>query len=110
MLVLWNRSTASEAEIVQQLAGAKGWGQSTARTLLRRCVKKGAVTLDRRHQPYQYKPKVSRAECVQRESESFLRRVFGGEPASMLLHFAERVHLSAEDVERLKRVLSRKAK
>jgi BlaI family penicillinase repressor len=110
MLVLWNQSPASEAEIVERLTVFKGWSSSTVRTLLRRLVKKGAVAVDPRHRPHQYKPKVSRAECVQRESESFLRRVFDGEPASMLLHFAERASLSADDVERLKRMLSKKAK
>ena len=110
MLVLWNQSPVTETEIVERLTAAKGWSSSTARTLLRRLVKKGAVTLDPQNRPYQYKPEVSRAECVQRESESFLRRVFSGEPASMLLHFVERTNLSADDVKRLKRVLSRKAK
>jgi BlaI family penicillinase repressor len=48
--------------------------------------------------------------CVRRASQGFLKRVFGGEPASMLMHLVQNTDLSAEEIAQLKRILSEKEK
>lgn len=46
--------------------------------------------------------------CVREESKSFLNRVFGGEPASMLIHFAKTSKLSRLEIQELQRILGEK--
>ena len=49
-------------------------------------------------------------DCVRMESKSFVQRVFGGEPASMLIHLVKNTKLSPEEISELKRILSEKEK
>jgi BlaI family penicillinase repressor len=108
MDVLWQKSPQVVREIVEQLAIRKHWHPSTSRTLLRRLVQKGAVKVHQGRRPFLYEPLVSRAECARLESKSLLQRVFGGKPVDMLVQLVEDTPLTPEDIERLKRLLSRK--
>ncbi len=110
MDLVWQRSPVSASEIVQALSGPGGWHSRTIRTLLDRLVKKKALAAERDGKRYLYEPRISREECVCRESESFLAKVFRGEPASMLLHFAKAAKLSNEDIRKLRQVLKDKEK
>jgi BlaI family penicillinase repressor len=47
---------------------------------------------------------------VQVESESFLKRVFRGASAPMLLHFVQQADLSVEEISELERLLKQKKK
>ena len=109
MRVVWSRHPVTAAEIVQQLGvDEKGGHPKTTRTLLARLVTKGALLYKRRGREYSYRPAVSERECVAAASDSFLDRVFGGALRPMLLHFAERQQLTAQDIEELKRRLEEK--
>lgn len=108
MGVLWNSAPRSSADIVEELSARKGWRTRTIRTLLDRLVQKGAVRVQSDQRPSLYQPNVSREACLRQESQSFLDRVFGGEPASMLLHLVKQVELSPADIKKLKKILSEK--
>lgn len=107
---VWAEAPVAAADIVAALSQRTGWHPRTIRTLLDRLVKKRALktTLDGKR--YLYEPLMSMEECVRRESRSFLDRVFGGEPAPMLLHLVRESKLSASEIKELKRLLSEKEK
>lgn len=107
MNVLWERAPRAAGEVVAALETKAGWKPRTIRTLLDRLVRKGALKLLARGKR-QYVPAVTMEACVRRESRSFVRRVFGGEPASMLLHLIKDTKLSREEIEQLKRLLAEK--
>jgi BlaI family penicillinase repressor len=110
MGVLWNSAPRPSAEIVDELSARKGWRPRTIRTLLDRLVQKGAVGVQSDQRPSLYQPKLSREECLRQESQSFMDRVFGGEPASMLLHLVRQMEISPSDVKKLKKILNEKSK
>lgn len=110
MELLWNRSPQSTPEIVEQLGASKGWAPRTIRTLLERLVKKKALTLTLEGRRHVFQPKVDRDACVQRESRSFLERVFGGEPASMLISLVRQAELSPDHIRQLREILEEKEK
>src|SRR5687768_10541846 len=90
MRVIWKRHPISGSEVIQTLAAAdKSWHPKTARTLLGRLVKKGALRFEPMVRGYQYWPLVTERECVAAASESFVERVFGGSLKPMLAHFVE---------------------
>ena len=97
-------------EVVDKLAGRKGWNPKTVRTLLNRLMNKGALAVEAQGKRYLYRPAVTREECVRRESRSFLSRVFGGAAGAMLVHFVNETPLTPEEVAQLKKVLARKEK
>lgn len=110
MSVLWDNAPRPSTEIVQEVSSRKGWHSRTIRTLLDRLVQKGAVAVHSERRPALYRPKLSREDCIRQESQSFLDRVFGGEPASMLLHLVQQVELTPAEIQKLKKILSEKGK
>jgi BlaI family penicillinase repressor len=110
MNIVWARFPVSTNEIVEALVPQTHWHSRTIRTLLDRLVKKGALRIRPEGKRYLYEPRISMAEGIRQESQSFLRRVFGGEPAAMLLHLVEEAKLSKADIRKLKTILSEKEK
>lgn len=110
MAVAWEHAPVAAATIVDVLEERKQWSLATVRTLLRRLVNKGALRQEAEGKRYIYTPLVTREECVQRESDSFLDRVLGRAPAVSLLHLVRKADLSAKDIEELRRILREKEK
>jgi len=109
MRVVWAKHPATAAEIIERLAKTDpSWHPKTAKTLLARLVKKGALEYELRGRAYLYEPLVSEQECVTEASASFLERVFGGALRPMLAHFVEHRKLSPEELRELERLLARK--
>ena len=105
MTALWKESPRSSAAIVEELAPGTTWSPKTVKTLLTRLVKKGFVATESQGNRYLYSPAVSRQETVREASHSFLERVFQGDAASLLLHFARSVDLSPEEARELRSLL-----
>jgi BlaI family penicillinase repressor len=109
MNLLWERSPLAAAEVVAALQTKSDWRPRTIRTLLDRLARKGAVR-ERSDGVREYEPAVTQAACIRRESHSFAERVFGGEPASMLLHLIKEAKLTRQEISQLKQLLSEKEK
>ena len=110
MSEVWRRSPTATGDIVEALSQRRGWHSRTIRTLLDRLVKKGALKTTLEGKRFLYEPRLSMDACVRQESQSFLERVFGGEPASMLLHLMKESKLSKDEIKELKRLLAEKEK
>jgi BlaI family penicillinase repressor len=110
MNVLWEKGAVPASLVVEVLEQEKGWRSRTTRTLLERLVKKKAVHVKPGEKASLYLAHVSMAQALRQESRSFMDRVFGGEPAPMLLHLVEEAKLSKEDIQKLKEILRKKEK
>jgi BlaI family penicillinase repressor len=108
MQVVWRRGRATAAEVIDALADAAGWRHRTVRTLLARLVDKGALAVEPDGNRYVYHPLVSRGKCVRDEGRSFLNKVFSGDTAELLVHFARDAKMSPEQIAELKRLLDDK--
>jgi BlaI family penicillinase repressor len=108
MNVLWAQSPMMANDVVDRLAGRKGWSPRTVKTLLNRLVGKGALEFEARGNRYLYRPAVSRDQCVRAESRSFLSRVFGGSAGPMLVQFVSQADLTPDEIAELQRVLKQK--
>jgi BlaI family transcriptional regulator, penicillinase repressor len=110
MNVVWKKSPVSASDIVGELAPKNDWHPRTIRTLLGRLVNKGALRSKFEGKRYLYEPKVTMEECVHHESRSFVERVFGGAPASMLINLVKHAELTPEEIKQLRKILSEKKK
>ena len=106
MKVLWNTSPRTANDIVEELTGRTHWKRETIRTLINRLVQKKALGFEKKGRQYHYFPRVTEAEGIRAEAESFVRRIGGGSIEPMLAAFVEEKHLSAEKIARLKQILS----
>ena len=109
MKVLWADPSPQPAyDVIERLAQAERWQPKTVKTLLNRLVKKRALGYRKYKNLYLYYPLIGEAACLEAESQSFLRRYFGGSLQPMLLHFVEQRRLSPGQIEELKRILDRR--
>lgn len=106
MRVVWAQSPVTAADIIDQLSkDDPTWHPVTAKTLLNRLVKKGALGYDLDGRAYVYKALVKERDCVNAVSSSFLERVFDGSLSTMVAHFVEHRRLSAKQVKELRKAL-----
>ncbi|MHC4073259.1 MAG: BlaI/MecI/CopY family transcriptional regulator [Planctomycetota bacterium] len=101
MKVLWRTSPRTANDIVEELTGKTHWKRETIRTLINRLVQKKALGFEKKGRQYHYFPRVSEAEGIKAEAESFVRRIGGGSIEPMLAAFVEDKQLSAEKIARL---------
>ncbi|MDB5313541.1 MAG: blaI 3 [Gemmataceae bacterium] len=108
MQVVWEREAATAAEVIAALTPSTSWRHRTIRTLLSRLVDKGVLAAEADGNRYLYRPLVTRGKCVREEGRSFLKKVFGGDAAELLVHFVRGAEIPPERIEELKRLLDEK--
>lgn len=109
MRVVWGKNPITAAEIIEELSKADAsWHPVTAKTLINRLVKKGALGFDQEGRAYLYRPLVSERECISAVSASFLERVFGGSLSGLVAHFVEQRKLSPKQLRDLRKVMDDK--
>ena len=109
MRVAWSKGQVTAQEVINGLAD-HGWRPTTIKTMLNRLLKKGALLHKAEGRLYTYRPAVRMEDCIRHESQSFLDRVFGGDPAPLLVHFVKYARLRPEDLDELRKILAEKSK
>lgn len=106
MQVVWTMSPVTADEIVGRLNESKEWHEKTVRTLLNRLTKKGVLGFKRIGRQYEYYPIVSQRSYQEKETESFISRMFQGRISPLVAGFARQEKLSKEDIVELKQLIS----
>jgi BlaI family penicillinase repressor len=106
MEALWTSGPLTADELVREVGTAQGWGGATVKTLTNRLLKKNALESVREDGRVRYNPLVSREEYLTGESQGLLDRLFGGQLAPLVAHYAKHRALSDEEVERIKRLIA----
>ena len=106
MEALGTRGPLTAEEIVQTVGPPQAWGEATVKTLINRLLKKKALASERTGGRAIYRPVVSREDYVTGESQGLLDRLFGGQIAPLVAHYARHRDLSPEEIARLKRLIS----
>lgn len=110
MKVLWAKTPCTANEVIEALEVRTDWKPKTVRTLLNRLAQKQAISYSQENKVYAYFPLVSEDECVKSETQSFLKRIYGGAFKPLLVNFLKEEQLSAEDIKELKNILDDKTK
>jgi predicted transcriptional regulator len=106
MEALWAKGPLGAEDIVREVGEAQSWGEATVKTLINRLLKKKAIASERVGGRARYRPLVSREEYVTGESQGLLDRLFGGEVAPLVAHYAKHRPLKPEELERLKALIA----
>lgn len=107
MEALWKKEPLTAEQIIAKVGPANDWAPGTVKTLITRLLKKKAIAGAREGEGYCYRTLVTRVEWVQQESQGLLDRLFKGEVAPLVAHFAEHRQLSAKDVRQLKALITK---
>lgn len=106
MEALWTSGPLTADELVREVGTAQGWGGATVKTLTNRLLKKKAIESVREEGRVRYNPLVTREEYLTGESQGLLDRLFGGQLAPLVAHYAKHRALSEEEVERIKKLIA----
>lgn len=110
MEALWQSQPKTLMQLVHEMKEKQGWSKSTTNTLLRRMQEKGFVRHEDGEKARQYFTDVLREKVVLKETESFLKRAYGGSLGMLVNTFVENHSLSEQDIEELKQILHKAEK
>jgi predicted transcriptional regulator len=106
MEALWTQGPLTAEEIVQTVGPAQAWGEATVKTLINRLLKKKALASERSGGRALYKALVTREAYITGESQGLLDRLFGGQIAPLVAHYAQHRALSPDEIARLKALIA----
>jgi BlaI family penicillinase repressor len=107
MEALWRRGPLTPDGIVAEVGEAHGWAPGTVKTLITRLLRKKAIEGRREEGGYFYRPLLLRESYVQAESQGLVDRLFGGEVAPLVAHFAAHRALTPKDIDHLKKLIAK---
>ena len=105
MELLWQGGTWTMPKITRALAEETGWSKHTVISLLKRMCRKGSAEVVAGTSPMQYRARLPRGEAVRQETQSVLRKVFGGRSALLIHSLVEQETLTPEEIDDLVREL-----
>ncbi len=108
MKIVWKYAPVSTNEITEKLLQTTSWSPKTIQTLIKRLVKKGALTYEKQSRMFVYTPTVKEKEYVGQESNSFLKRYYDGDITAMVSAYIENDRLSESELDTLRNLLSQK--
>lgn len=106
MKIVWAEKQVTASRIIEILGPKMNWRPRTIKTLINRLVGKQALDYTVSGKSYIYSPAVKHEDCIAEASESFLETVFDGALMPMLAYFAKSKKFTAEEIEKLKRILN----
>ena len=110
MKIVWKYAPVSTNEITEKLLQTTSWSPKTIQTLIKRLVKKGALTYEKQSRMFVYTPAVKEKEYVGQESNSFLKRYYDGDITAMVSAYIENDRLSETEIDTLRFLLSKRSK
>jgi BlaI family penicillinase repressor len=104
MHVLWAEGDATAKYISAVMTDKYGWNINTTYSLLKRCIKKGAV---QRYEPnFMCHALVSREEIQKQETANFLEKFFDSSSDKLFSTLLGQKNLSRSQVERIEQLIS----
>lgn len=105
MRVLWDEGDTTAKHISIVMTDQYGWNINTTYSLLKRCIKKGAV--QRQEPNFLCHALVSREEIQKQETENFLEKFFDSSSDKLFSALLSQKNLSSSQVEKLERLISK---
>ena len=101
MEIVWDKGEVTAEQVREAMPG--DLHDSTVRTLIRILERKGYLTHEVRGKAYRYRASIERRSAQGQALRGLIARFFGGRPESLLLRLIEDEHLTADQVDELRR-------
>lgn len=103
MDVLWREGDATAKHIADTLTEELGWNKNTTYTLIKRCMKKGAI--ERSEPNFLCRALIPKEEVQEAETNELIDRIYDGAAANLFAALLDKEKLTVEQVERLKQIV-----
>ena len=103
MDVLWREGDTTAKHISDLLKEEVGWNMNTTYTLIKRCIKKGAI--ERSEPNFMCHALIPKEEVQEAETNELINKVYDGSADKLFAALLGRKKLSAEQIDKLKKIV-----
>lgn len=104
MGVLWREGDSTAKHISDVLKEETGWNMNTTYTLIKRCIKKGAIERSEPH--FMCHALIPKEEVQEAETNELINKIYDGSVDKLFAALLGSKKLSAGQIERLKQIAS----
>ena len=105
MDVLWQKKTASVADVVAGLKKKRAVTYSTAQTMLRILEAKGYVAHDKVARAFIFRPLVDANQARRRALRHLMSRLFDGSPSLLVLNVLDDEEIDPAELQQMKKLI-----
>ena len=105
MAVLWEKESATVADVVAVLKKKRAVSYSTVQTILRILEMKGYVAHEKVARAFIFRPRVDERQARRRALKHLAARLFNGSPSLLVLNVLEDDQIDAQELARLKKLI-----
>lgn len=103
MNVLWREGDTTARHIAAVLTEEVGWNVNTTYTLIKRCMKKGAI--ERREPNFVCHALIGKEAVQEAETEELINKIYDGSADKLFAALLGSRKLSSEQIEKLKKMV-----
>ena len=103
MNVLWREGDTTAKHISDVLNEEVGWNMNTTYTLIKRCIKKGAI--ERSEPKFMCHALIPKEEVQEAETNELINKIYDGSADKLFTALLGRKKLSAKQIENLKKIV-----
>lgn len=103
MDVLWREGDTTAKHISDVLKEEIGWNMNTTYTLIKRCIKKGAI--ERLEPNFMCHALIPKEEVQEAETNELINKIYDGSADKLFAALLGRKKLSVEQIEKLKQIV-----
>lgn len=104
MDVLWKEGDMPAKHIADVLNKKYGWNKNTTYTLIKRCMKKGAI--ERSEPNFMCHALIPKKEVQEAETNELINKIYDGSAEKLFAALLDSKKLSAKQIERLKQIVA----
>lgn len=105
MNVLWREGDVTAKHISDVLKGETGWNMNTTYTLIKRCIKKGAI--ERSEPNFMCHALISKEAVQEAETNELVQKIYDGSANNLFAALLGKKRLSNEQIEHLKQIVDK---
>lgn len=103
MGILWSEGDMPAKHIAERLTEEVGWNKNTTYTLIKRCIKKGAI--ERSEPNFMCHALIAKEEVQEAETNELIDKVYDGSADKLFAALLGRKKLSKEQIEKLRQIV-----
>lgn len=103
MDVLWKEGDTTARHIAEVLTDALGWNVNTTYTLIKRCIKKGAI--ERSEPNFMCHSLIPKEDVQETETNKLIDKIYDGSADKLFAALLGRKKLSAKQIDKLKQIV-----
>lgn len=103
MDVLWREGDSTAKHISDVLKAEVGWNMNTTYTLIKRCMKKGAI--ERSEPNFMCHALIPKEEVQEAETNELINKIYDGSVDKLFAALLGRKKLSADQIRQLKQIV-----